>query len=183
MRLSLLAFSVATLAAASGCSNGTPVTPDSAWTVNLAFASGCMISDNTTTVGDVTVSSIQTRVDDGVNAASVSCSVTGTGPFEVNATATLGADTLDILIPAISSSASMASPATGSVSYESAATVANYEATGCNFWFANGKEGVAAGQVWVAFSCDTIANASAGSTCTLPANNPSVALFENCATM
>jgi len=180
MRLPLLAFSLAALAALEGCSSGTPVTPDSAWTVNLSGGTDCQIFNSTRSVGEVTVSTVQERVDDGANGASVICSVTGTGPFVVNAIATLGPDTLNIVIPSLTAGATAAAPAIGSVSYESDATVANYASNNCDFYFANGQEGVDPGQVWVAFTCAALSNGGTASSCPV---TESVALFENCTTM
>ncbi len=188
MRLPLVAaFSASALAALSGCSSSPPAVQEGGFTVYLSAGSDpseCEISESSRSQPSETppsASSTGILASDGVAGAVVTCSVTGSGPYQVNAALTLGPDALNIFINSLAADASATSPATGSVSYQSDATVATYLSTSpCNFWFANSLEGVDPGQVWVSFSCAQIANASAGSTCALPASNPSVAIFENC---
>jgi hypothetical protein len=188
MRLPLVALSAAALAALSGCGGGTPLTPDAAWTVNIsADISGgsnqCMIPESTGTLGTVSADAINARVSDGTAMASITCAVSGTGPYAVNAQTQQGADTLTISIPSITSAATATAPALGSVIYASNATVATFSSGSCNFWFPSGSgEGVNPGQIWVTFDCPTIVDASTNDTCSLPSDNPSVALFESCDT-
>jgi hypothetical protein len=180
MRFTLVACSAAALAALAGCGGTPPPVADAAWTVNLTGASSCMIFNSTRMLGQVSVSTIQTRVDDGVNGVSVSCSVTGAGPYNVTGSASQGADILNISIPSLPSSATKAAPALGSVAYESDSTVSLYASSSCDFYFAQPIEGVQPGQVWVAFTCAALTDSGTGSSCPVI---ESTALFEHCNTM
>jgi hypothetical protein len=159
-----------------------PPAADGAWLVNLTNNGGmCEVMLSTRQVGDVSESAITTRVTDGAADASVSCSVSGSGkgPYSVDGALSMGADSLQISIPAISASATSNAPAVGSVAYESDATVSLYTSSACNFYFVTtSPESVAAGKIWVAFTCPSITSASVGSTCSL---GESYAVFENCA--
>jgi hypothetical protein len=185
MRFALVAFSAAALAALAGCSSPVPATPDGAWTVNMTNQGGtCMVSNSTRSIGTVTAVDPEKRITDGEmltgGPAALTCSVsgTGTGPFSVDASLAQGADTLQIVIAAISAGATKTAPATGSVGYESDATVEEYQSPSCSFYFVDGtQEGVAAGKIWAAFTCAGITNGQSGSTCPVL---ESYVLFENC---
>jgi hypothetical protein len=187
MRFALVAFSAAALAALAGCSSAVPATPDGAWTVNMTNQGGtCMVSNSTRSIGTITAVDIEKRITDGEaltgGAASLSCSVsgTGTGPFSVDSSLAQGADTLQIVIPSISAGATKTAPATGSVGYESDATVALYSSPSCSFYFVDGtQEGVASGKIWAAFTCAGILDGQSNSTCPVL---ESYVLFENCLT-
>src|SRR5579871_732669 len=144
-----------------------PATPDTAWVVNLTGGGqNCNLPSSSQGMGMVEAMLIQVRILDqqavaGQGTATVSCSVTTAGAaFSVNAQARLGADSIQIDIPSLAPGATSLNPATGSISYESAATVTVYEGTGCHFYFASASEGVDAGKVWVAFTCDAIIDGS-----------------------
>jgi hypothetical protein len=114
--------------------------------------------------------------------ATVQCSVVakGAGAYSVNASATLGADTLTITIPTISTTATIMAAATGSVSYESEKTVVLYQSSNCQFYFVPGtNETVAPGRIWVAFQCAEVTNGPTMSSCPL---SESYAVFEECET-
>src|SRR5262249_39811204 len=112
--------------------------------------------------------------------AAVSCSVTGSGSFTVNAQLNKAADGLEISVAGLAASATKNSPVTGSVGFTSPIAVKNYASdskTPGKFYFVpGGGEGVAEGKVWVAFSCDSV-TAEGTDTCGI---NESYAVFENC---
>jgi hypothetical protein len=183
MRFAALALSAAgltALASLTGCSSPVPATPDGAWEVNLSSAGGaCDIMVNTTSVGEVNDGAISQRITDGVGGADISCTVAGTGPFDVDALASQNGDTLQINVAALAAGTTKAAPVLGTISYESAATAVPFTGT-CNFYFANPAESVAAGKVWVAFACPEIGDAESGTMCPV---TESYALFENCLTV
>jgi hypothetical protein len=202
MRYAVLVLSAASLAAVTGCSSTPPISPDGAWSFNMdgetpaSAPNGdtCQLAGIMETLGDVLGTSIITRITDGTQpatenglTASVTCSVIGTSTFDVLATASVGTPgaeatkTLTIDIPAITSAATSASPATGSATFANSAT-SDIPYTGtCNFYFLPGSgEGVAAGKIWAAFTCGYVADAAQESACGV---SESYVLFENCATM
>ncbi len=145
----------------------------------------CTIEDNTAEVGTVTDTNIGRTVVDGTmdankNTISVMCVVSGSSNFAVTAQATEGAQILSITIPSISASASLSSPAPGSISYESAATADNAFGGSCNFYFDGGMGSappVAAGRIWVAFQCPSLQSGM-----TMCSVNQGYAVFEDCLT-
>lgn len=183
MRLALVAVSAAALAALAGCNSPVPASPDTAWTVNMnGTGSGCNLGQVDGAVGVVNDSLIQQRVTDGMSGATVTCSVTPAGSgFAVEATASQAGSTLNMNIASITSGATMASPATGSISFENSMTVNVYSGA-CNFYFSNAAEGVAAGKIWVTYDCMgiTYGGSSPPATCGV---STSVAAFENCTAM
>jgi hypothetical protein len=184
----LLLISACSSTPGSGGTGGTaPATQDAAWTVNVAgdgtSADDCPLAATIGEVGEVTETTIVVRELDGSMGAQVDCSVTGAGPYAVKATASKNAYSLEILIPSITAAASATSPASGSVYYQSGGTIALYSSPSCDFWFSQSEQGVDPGQIWVNFSCATLSDSSTQSTCSLPASNPSIALFENCSTL
>jgi hypothetical protein len=188
MRLALLASSAVALAALSGCGGSSAPPEDGAWFVSMVSDTGmCSLADIMSKTGLVTDQSKQMTIENGMSNLSLDCSVTqGTGKsFAVAITAQdttpSTGSTLQFNIPSISPSATQASPATGTVSYSSAATVdEEYASHACNFYFSSKSEGVALGQIWVTFDCPMITNGAAMSTCDM---QTSYAIFENCLTM
>jgi hypothetical protein len=163
--------------ALAACSSPVPATPDSAWIVNMTGGTGCTLGDSMIGFGDSNIdpNAINTRVTDGEvvmssgDTASVTCAVIplSAGGFEVEAQTAIGADSLLVNIPSISTGASKATPAAGTVTYQSSATVQPFSGP-CNFYFiANTNEGVAAGKFWSAFACTelTDGNSNPPSTC------------------
>ncbi len=175
----LVAAAIPVLAA--GCSDPVPETADAAWYVSTTQTSTCKIAGHQTSLGEVNATQKISVVTDGVMGNSVSCSVTGSGTFAVDATAanTTQGVQLQIFIPAITPSATKDNPAKGSVSYLSPKTATTYAGGSCDFFFINKPETVAAGKIWVAFTCDEITAGSAMSTCAIVEG---YALFESCLT-
>src|SRR5262249_33475436 len=136
-------------------------------------------------LGEVNATAIQTRVLDGQmvmgQTASVSCAVESNGAsgFSVNGHASLGAGNLNVSIPNIAKTATQASPASGSITYVSDATVQPYTGSGCNFYFLNASEGVDAGKAWLAFDCPSVTGSGGPSTCSI---TQSLVVLENCTT-
>lgn len=173
---------------ALGCSDPVPPTPDGAYRVNFTGKSGCNIMGHTTQIGDVTDTQRTTVVPDGTDGTTVTCTVSGAGPFAVTGHLQHGADSLQIRVD-LPTDASKATPAKGGVGFLSTTTGNSFVASStpadpvknppCNFYFANSKESVASGKVWVAFSCDTVTEQGSAdpSTCGI---DESYVILENC---
>ena len=122
MRFAPALFLMPALALAA-CSSPVPATPDSAWIVNMIGGTGCTLADSMIGFGDsnLNADAINSRVTDGevvmstMQTASVTCAVIplSAGGFEVEAQTSIGADSLTLTIPSISTGASKATPATG----------------------------------------------------------------------
>jgi hypothetical protein len=188
MRLALVAFSAAALAALSGCGGSPPATPDAAWFVSLVSNTGnCSIADTMAQFGSVTEENRQAVLLNGAmsdgDTASVACYVApvagSTTEFTMEGTATLGLNSLEIAIGSITSGATQAKPAIGKASFISAATAEDtYASSACNFYFApNTQEGVLTEQIWVSFDCPMLTYGQGDSTCNLAQG---IAIFENC---
>jgi hypothetical protein len=189
MRLARLGFAALALAstlglfAAAGCSSPVPPTPKGAWVATISRpSSACSINQHNTQVGVVGKSTRGDEVTDALDGASVTCEVTGSGTFKVSASASQAGKSLSISIGSIGKGATVDSPATGSLSYSSPNTAGNGyvspAATPCKFWFEpkTGQD-IAAGKVWLSFSCEAIRDDGHDSTCSLPSG---FAIFENC---
>jgi hypothetical protein len=171
-----------------GSSSSSSPSADAAWAVNLTGGGGtCALADSSVAFGDsrVDASGVEQRVTDqevvASQTASVTCSVApAASGFHVQIQTSIGASALQIDIPSIDASATMGAPATGSVTYESSATVAPYTSQSCNFYFAGASEGVASGKFGAAFTCAQIVNGATSpvSTCAL---TESYVAVENCA--
>jgi hypothetical protein len=201
MRLALVAFSAVALAAVSGCSSNVPATPDAAWSINMdgtaPVGQSCNKGVINDMLGDVNAGSIQTRVIDGqplpadmMQMGQVTCSVAASGSgFQVSGSAgtASGSLLLQINIPMITAGATQASPASGSVTYSSAANTAGVpystkqqNGDTCSFYFSSGtQEGVKAGQIWGLFTCSGITDSGTMSDCEV---GTSYFVFENCDT-
>jgi hypothetical protein len=191
MRRTHLGFATLALAAtcglfaAMGCSSPVPPTPKGAWTVTFFSGqktSACHINQHNAQVGVIGQSQRGDEVTDALDGASVSCEVSGGGPFKVQASASQSGKSLSFSISSLSKSATEANPATGSLSYASPNTAGNaYVNTGdtpCKFWFVPSTgEDVAAGKVWLAFACDAVRDDGHDSTCGIKSG---FAIFENC---
>jgi hypothetical protein len=182
MRLAFLSLATALAAPlAIGCSDPVPQTPDGAWIVTTIQddPTACHIAGHNDEVGQLNASDKLMVVTDGVDGASISCTVAGTGTFNVSALSQLADKTLNINIPAITAAATEMSPAIGAISYESAKTAVPYSGN-CNFYFTpSTPETVAEGKIWVAFKCDALTAGETMSTCPV---SQGYALFESCLT-
>src|ERR1700691_586445 len=121
MRFALAAVSVTALAALAGCSSSSSTAPEAAFSIQMEQTDPeeCTIADNLGQVGSVSVMSIGTTVLDGMvvdsnmDTAAVSCTVSGTSTFAVQAQVTDVAYVLQITIPSITAGATLDNPATG----------------------------------------------------------------------
>jgi hypothetical protein len=187
MRFALAAFPVLALATLAGCGSSASSAPMAAWSVEMIQSDPqeCTIADNTEQIGAVTATDIGMTVVDGtvdamMNTISVTCTVSGTSTYVVQAQASEGAQVLNITIPSIDASASMSNPAMGSISYESAATADDAFQGSCGFFFESGMgtaPPIAAGRIWVAFTC-----AALQSGMVICPVNQGFAVFEDCLT-
>jgi hypothetical protein len=200
------AFFLPAVLALVACGGPVPPTADAAWTVNLAGGgTQCNLANSTRQFGDIgspADPTIPTSVTDQVQVcmtsdgysvcpmgstppasapiASVSCAVWQAGAaFGVHGSASVVADVLTIDIASLPTGASQASPATGTVTYVSDATVSLLTSSMCNFYFASDNQGVGLGKVWVAFTCPQISIGGTMGTCML---SESYAGFGNCVT-
>jgi hypothetical protein len=204
MRFAFLVFSAAAVATVTGCGSTPPTPPDGAWSFTMDGDSPttgtetCQLGAISSTLGDVRSTEIVTRIIDGTQptteggmlTASVSCTVAGTTTFNVQGTANVSTPgqeptkALTINIPMITSAAtSAANGAPGTVTFANSGTPGTadipYSGT-CSFYFVPGSgEGVAAGKIWGAFTCDSVSNAQQQSACGV---SQSFFVFENCAT-
>jgi hypothetical protein len=189
MRLALLASPAIALATLSGCSSR-PAAPEGAWAVSLekGTSTTCSFPNVQETLGEVSAGSVVTKVFDGqpdpnnMGSATVSCvvSATGTGTFSVDASAANGSGDklLRVQIPSITPSATQTSPASGSANFTSPQIATSYGAQGtCSFYFRSG-EGVSAGMIFGAFTCDPIGDGSGAC-----AMSESYFAFDNCESM
>jgi hypothetical protein len=153
-----------------------------AWRVDTTSAGqpSCPIGDTTKMVGNISDTAVQASVWTVPDGSSVMCSVLpldGGGAFVVDGTATLGVDMLQIHVPSMTATATAASPAIGSVLYQSDATVVPFRSDACHFYFENSTQGIAVDHVWVAFDCPAIEDSPSMSVCTL---SKGLADFEGC---
>lgn len=183
MRLAVLTLTTALAAALfNGCADPVPQVPDGAWFVSTIQddPTACHIAAHNDQVGDVNASERLAVETDGLKGAQISCTVSGSGTYSVNALATKDGSTLNIVIPKITAKATQDSPAAGAVTYQSPKTVATYSGS-CNFYFTpNTPETVAEGKIWVSFSCDGLVAGESMSTCPV---KQGYAIFESCLTI
>lgn len=172
---------VASSTTAGGSSSGVPLPPQGAFQVTFGAPAGCSIAGHNAKVGDVNETQRNAVVVDGTDGATVSCAVTGAGPYSVAGQITMAADnSLQIEVDSLPADATKTNPAKGRVAFTSPNTAKAYIADAmhvCDFYFAAGsKESVAAGKVWVAFACPSI-TAEGMDTCAL---FESYVVLENC---
>lgn len=171
-----LALTSALLAA--GCGSSDPPIGQGAWLASVGFVPGtCSLSGHNGSVGEVSASTKTEVVTDGVDGASVTCSVTGSSEFSVEGDVSRGANRLRVEVSGLSSAATIDAPVKGSVSIQTPNTVNEYSSSSCNFYFESEKQEVAAGRAWVSFECPAIQHLSTRSTCKI---THGVILLENC---
>lgn len=178
--LSLSFFGVAGFA--TGCTEPVPPSAQGAYLVFFQDTGvDCPQKSHQGVVGAMTKNTRTTLAVDGVDGADVSCTVSGSGngPYAVDATISVGTNTLVVTIPAISKGTTSAMPAKGQVGFQSLDTADTYGTPNdalCDFYFIEGTpESVDPGKIWVAFQCPKIVNQM--STCALA---ESFVLLENC---
>lgn len=139
--------------------------------------------NGTTWLGTIDQASHAVVEIDGVNNASISCSVApASSAFTIDATGKLAANSLSISIPSISTTATKASPAVGGVTFIANSTADNpYQSNACNFYFVPGTPETLSsgttGSIFVAFDCPTLTNGAQAATCAL---SQGYAFFEHC---
>lgn len=159
LRVACLAFPLVAFALLGGCSDPVPPTPQGAFNIQFTDTGvDCPIASHRSEVGTISDSKKTAVVIDGVEGATVSCSVSGAGPFNVSAKIVLGSDGITLSIPAINAGATQMSPAAGSLSFFSDRTAGDaFSSSKCNFYFKEGTgEGVAGGKLWVSFVCPEV---------------------------
>lgn len=185
MRLSRFALAVVSTSVlavfAAACSDPVPPTPQGACKATLLSGGGeCKITSQEVSLGSVTATSKENVLTaGGVEGADVTCQVSGTSSFAVEAAVSVSGEGIQISIPKIDSSATKMAPATGTVVFSSKNSGNAYKSesdTPCVFYFAQGtSQGVASGKIWVSFSCPKVVGGM--STCEM---TESFAIFENC---
>lgn len=171
MRLALYASPVLLAAALVGCSNSSAPAPTGAVTLGLTDNGGScnatgLAAVPTATDGTPPVS--DTAVDNTITLDAKDCSVVpGSGnTYSVYATFNQQATDISVSITSISSSASVITPAVGSVSVTSLNTGGEGLSGACSFYFANTSEKVSAGSIWVDFTCaGLVANTNSSDVC------------------
>jgi hypothetical protein len=180
----------------AGCSstplirqNPVPATPDAAWVVNMiGNGASCPLASSSISLGEVDAMEIGQRVTDGEAVqpggptATVTCDVAtlSVGGFQAQASASAGSDSLAVSLPKIDPLATMAAPSTGTVTYQSTATVQAFSGT-CSFYFhPDTSEGVGIGKLWAAFTCPMLTGAGGQDSCAV---SESFVVVENCGTM
>ncbi|WP_437808675.1 hypothetical protein [Sorangium sp. So ce1078] len=147
-----------------GCSDPAPPTPRGGYSLNFVKpGASCNVSGHSEILGDVTAAQKTQVLADGEESASVDCSVSGSGSFDVSAIVgnSATATELRVKIDGISPAATREMPATGSVSFSSAKTsgipFTSTTDEQCQFWFEpESKQGVDAGKIWVVFECPAV---------------------------
>jgi hypothetical protein len=157
---------------------------DAAWSVTLVDnAADCAAQGGTDMLGEVSASIITTRMLNGSHGAAVNCAITpvgSAGAFSVEASASMGGDSLFIRIPSITAAATQASPVSGAITYSSTQVGSPFDDGTPSFYFSDPVEGVAPGKIWVTFTACCLESPSTASVCDV---SPSYALFENCLAM
>src|ERR1035437_6602831 len=101
-------------------------TAQGAYQVTSGEPAGCNVSGHTNKVGDVTSTQRNAVLLDGTSGASVSCFVSGNGPFGVMGRIQQGGDSLQISVAALSANATKQAPSKGQVDYVWATTGKHY---------------------------------------------------------
>lgn len=146
------------------CSDPAPPTPRGAYSLNFVKpGADCNVSGHSEILGEVTAAEKNQVLADGEEGATVDCSVTGSGSFDVSARAKNSATATEIRVKinGINPAATQEMPATGSVSFSSAKTSGiTFTSTTedqCLFWFdPESDQGVDAGKIWVVFECPAV---------------------------
>ncbi|MDC0747678.1 hypothetical protein [Polyangium mundeleinium] len=178
LRAACLAFPLVAFALLGGCSDPVPPTPQGAFNVQFSKTGAtCPIASHKSEIGTISASTKTAVVIDGVEGATVTCSVSGAGPFSVSAQLRLGSDGINLSIPAINVGATEASPATGSLAFFSDRTAGDaFSSSKCNFYFKEGTgEGIASGKIWVSFVCPEVVEST--NTCGIAESH---LILENC---
>lgn len=164
------------------CSDPALPPSDGAWRASFQSPTAkCTIASHNAMVGDVGENTRTSVVSDGVDGATLSCTVAKTADgYSVQASASRKGNTLSIAVASLDPGATEANPSKGRVAFTSVTSQKSYYGDAehpCDFYFApNTKQSVASGKVWVTFSCPTLI----GENDVECAMGRSYALFENC---
>jgi len=141
----------------------------------------CKIAPHNAQIGHTDATANTELKKDTLGGAQIFCRVIDSGgQFEAQGYLDLGATHLDFRVNNISMDATDGAPALGAVSYRSVDTIQLYSSPGdapCEFYFSGAQE-IAAGRVWMQFSCPQVANAGTGSSCAI-ATGSTIAM-QNC---
>ncbi len=166
---------------AIGCSDPVAPIPEGGWSLAFQHTSAtCNIQAHNSGVGQVSQDGQTVLATDGIDNASVTCTVKAAsgGTFDVQGSALKNGLSLGLTVKGLSKSATKDAPVMGIVSYVSPTTADIFTSpqdAPCEFYFIDGtKESIAAGNVWVAFNCPKIADTN--NVCSLTG----YAKFQNC---
>lgn len=183
MRLFALTFLVGLgiTFSAVGCSDPVAPIPAGGWSIAFTHtAATCNLMAHNSGVGQVSQDGSTTLVTDGIDNASVTCTVKpgASGTFDVQAAASKNGSSLGMAVKGLGKSATKDAPVQGTINYASPTTANIFTSpqdTPCDFYFLDAtKESIAAGAVWVAFDCKKIADTN--NVCALSG----YAKFQNC---
>ncbi|HVY48629.1 MAG TPA: hypothetical protein VHB21_22230 [Minicystis sp.] len=178
----LASTAVLLAAAVAGCSDTPPPPPKGGYSVEFSpgTAGMCNLQPHNGDVGMVSGTSASGVVANGDSGAEITCTVSGSGTFAVDASAAASGNALTVHIPKIDTKATATNPAHGTASFASPNTsgiaYASPADKPCDFWF-EGSQTVASGKIWASFSCDDVSDGMHD--CALPTG---VIVFENCST-
>lgn len=181
MRTTILISAAFALSFTSGCTETPAPIPAGGWTVSFSrTGASCNVPTHNQVLGEVSQDGKTKLVSDGINNATVSCSVTPkSGGFAVQGSALQNGSNLQISIATIDAKATADKPAKGTVGYISSTTGDPFKSTSespCDFFFVpDTDEGIGAGKIWVAFRCPVVTADMAS--CAI---NQSYVKFENC---
>ena len=145
-----------------GCSDPVVPLPAGAWAVTFTHSgASCNIQPHNAGVGTVATDGTPTLVNDGANGANVDCLVKPAGSvFTIDSSAQAGSSNLAITVKGMRKDATEDNPVDGTVQFISEKTANVFASTPdkpCKFFFVEGsKETIAAGAVWVSFTCDAV---------------------------
>jgi hypothetical protein len=173
--------------AMTGCGDSAPVPQKGGYSVEFEKTGiSCPIQSHNGDVGSgnttLSTSNPDSVATDGTDDATITCSVSGTSTFTVDALATAKGNVLHVHVDSISTKNTTSNPAKGSASFASPETsgtsYSNPANKPCKFWFEdNTKETISSGRIWASFECDEVD--SGMSACGLSSG---VIVFYNCDT-
>lgn len=174
-------------ALSAGCSDGVPPAAEGAYRVKFVSNGGsCTLKTHDDAVGHVTDDNFG-LIKDGTQATDVTCLVIDEGGSfyaEGIISGENGARSLQFSVAGLKPGQTADDPAFGRASFLSKATLEPFISPNeepCRFWFASGKQQVAAGRLWVSFHCPVITNG--GRECGLgqaPPQVPATIAVQNC---
>lgn len=164
----------------AGCGETPPLVPKGAWYAAFVDIPGCGPGAENAEVGIVRADARNELKEDGVDGAEISCAIKDEGGvFSVSALAAAKSKSLVIAIESLSTDASEAKPAKGTISFTTPQTATAFTSSECDFYFLpKTGQGVKEGEVWLTFKCEAIA-AAPDNVCAIDIG---YAAFEKCRT-